>query len=169
MLKPLSAFAALATFAVAAALAEPQVTPSPAAQAQQQTPQSVDTMTCDQMASEMMGAGQRMNSQLDPQFGVEANAMQQDAQQKQREAMQQVTNPACYIPFLGMACAAQQQQQQQQAQADAPRQQARMQAQMNRLNNSMAGIDQSRMQAMSARFQQMNCQAQMQQSGQAPH
>jgi hypothetical protein len=168
MLKPLSAFAALAVLAAAGAIAEPQVTPPPA-QVQQTTLPAVDAMTCDQITAEMTTSGQQMHRQLDPQFGVEANAMAQEAQEKQRQAQQQAMNPACFIPFVGMACAAQQQQQAQQAQADAPRQQARMQAQMDRLNNSMAGIDQNRMQAMSTRFQQMNCQAQMQQSGQAPH
>jgi hypothetical protein len=158
MLKPLSAFAALAIFTTAVALADTHPTAPPAAQAQQQTLPPVDTMTCDQMMAEMTTAGQQMHGQLDPQFGVEANAMAQEAQQKQREAQQQAMNPACFIPFVGMVCAAQQQQQQQQAQADAPRQQARMQAQMDRLNNSMAGIDQQRMMAMSNRFQAQHCQ-----------
>src|SRR5690242_381820 len=107
MLKPLSCFAALAVLVAAAAYAEPHVTPPTAAQPQNQTTlPPVDTMTCDQMSAEMMTAGQQMHSQLDPQFGVEANAMQQEAQQKQREAMQQAANPMCYIPFMGMACAA---------------------------------------------------------------
>lgn len=150
MLKPLSAFAALAVLATAAAFAEPQFT-APAAQTQT-APPPVDTMNCDQMIAEMTTAGQQMHSQLDPQFGVEAEAMANEAQQKQREAQQQAMNPACFIPFVGMACAAQQQHQAQQAQADAPRQQARMQAQMDRVNNSMAGIDQNRMQAMSTRL-----------------
>lgn len=167
MLKPLATFAALAVLTAAAAFADTHVAAPSAAQTQQTLP-PVDSMTCDQMMAEMTSAGQQMHGQLDPQFGVEANAMQQEAQQKQREAMQQAANPVCYIPFLGMTCAAQQQQQQQQAQADAPRQQARMQAQMNRLNNSMAGIDQNRMQAMSSRFEAQHCQAQMQQSAQTP-
>jgi hypothetical protein len=171
MLKPLSAFAALAVLSAAAAFADTHaVTPPPAALgAQQQSLPPVDTMTCDQMSAEMMTAGQQMHGQLDPQFGVEANAMQQETQQKQREAQQQVANPMCYIPFMGMACAAQQQREQQQAQADAPRQQARMQAQMDRLNNSMAGIDQQRMMAMSNRFEAQHCQAPMRQSGQTPN
>jgi hypothetical protein len=157
MLKPLSTFAALATFAVAAAFAEPQVTPPTAAQAQTQTALSpVDTMTCDQMQAEMMVAGQRMNSQLDPQFGVEAQAMHNEAQQKQREAQQQAMNPTCFIPIIGMACAAQQQQH---AQGDAAANQQRMQAQMNRLDASMAGLDQQRLMAISDRFQAQHCQA----------
>lgn len=155
MLKPLSTFAALAVFAAAAAFAEPQSTPS-AAQAQNHTAlPPVDTMTCDQMQAEMTTAGQQMNSQLDPQFGVEAQAMANEAQQKQREAQQQAMNPACFIPFVGMACAAQQQQH---AQQDAVGNQQRMQAQMNRLNASMAGLDQQRLQAIGARFEAQHCQ-----------
>lgn len=161
MLKPLSAFAALAVLAATAALAEPQVTPPIAAQAQNQTAlPPVDTMTCVQMQAEMTTAGQQMNRQLDPQFGVEAQAMSNEAQQKQREAQQQAMNPACFIPFVGMACAAQQQQH---AQQDAAANQQRMQAQMDRVDASMAGLDQQRLQAMSARYESMHCQ------DQAPH
>ena len=161
MLKPLSAFAALAVLAATAALAEPQVSPPVAAQSEAAAPPPVDTMTCDQMLAEMTGAGRQMNSQLDPQFGVDANAMMNEAQQKQRQAQSQAVGMGvmCAIPGLGMACAAAAQQQAAQAQADAPRQQARMQAQMDRLNNSMDGIDQQRMMAMSNRFEAQHCQA----------
>src|SRR5690349_9629654 len=107
MLKPLSAFAALAIFTAAIALADTQPNTASSAPAQQALP-PVDSMTCDQMLAEMTTAGQQMSSHLDPQFGVEANAMAQEAQQKQREAQQQAMNPACFIPFVGMACAAQQ-------------------------------------------------------------
>jgi hypothetical protein len=156
MLKPLSALAALAVLGVAAAFAEPQVTPPLAAQAET-APPSVDTMSCEQMQAEMVVAGQRMRSQLDPQFGVEANAMAQEAQQKQHQAAQQAMNPTCFIPIIGMACAAQQQQQAQQSQQDAAANQQRMQAQMDRLNSSMNGIDQDRMRAINNRFVQMRC------------
>ncbi len=161
MLKPLSAFAALATFVAAAAFAEPQVTPPTAAQVQNQTQlPPVDTMTCAQMQAEMTTAGQQMNRQLDPQFGVEAQAMSNEVQEKQRQAQQQAMNPACFIPILGMACAAQQQQH---AQQDTVANQQRVQAQMDRLDASMAGLDQERLQAMSTRYESMRCQ------DQAPH
>ena len=172
MLKPLSAFAALAVIAATAALAEPQVTPPTAAQAQNQTALApVDTMTCEQMQAEMTTAGQQMHNQLDPQFGVEAQAMAQEAQEKQRQAQQQAMNPTCFIPFVGMVCAAQQQQQAQQSQSQAAANQQRMQAQMDRLNNSMAGLDQQRLQAMSARFEAQHCQTQqgVAPQGVAPH
>ncbi len=167
MLKPLSAFAALALFSAAAAFADTHSpTPAPSAQTHEQALPPVDTMTCDQMTAEMGAAGQQMQAHLDPQFGVEAHAMQQEAQQKEREAVSQAApNPVCFIPFMAMACAAQQQHQAQQSQQEAAANQARTQAQMNRLNNSMAGLDQARLQAINNRYQQMNCQAQAQ-SGQ---
>ena len=169
MLKPLSAFAALLLFSAAAAFADPHATtPAPSADTHSQALPPVDTMSCDQMTAEMGAAGRQMQAHLDPQFGVEANAMQQDAQQKQREAMAQAAapNPVCFIPFMAMACAAQQQHQAQQSTQEAAANQARMQAQMNRLDNSMAGLDQARLQAINNRYQQMNCQAQAQ-SGQS--
>jgi len=161
MLKPLSAFAALAALAATAALAEPQVTPPIAAQAQSAAPlPPVDTMTCDQMIAEMTTAGQQMNSQLDPQFGVEANAMMNEAQQKQRQAQSQAVGMGvmCAIPIVGMACMAGQQQQAAQAQQQTAANQQRMQAQMDRMDASMAGIDQQRMMAMSNRFEAQHCQ-----------
>lgn len=158
MLRSILAGATIALCLVAvSALAQPN---SAGAPTQVQTLPAVDTMTCDQMQAELTTSGMQMHNQLDPQFGVEANAMAQEAQEKQRQAQQQAMNPACFIPFVGMACAAQQQQQAQQAQADAPRQQARMQAQMDRLNNSMSGLDQQRLQALSQRFEAQHCQSQ---------
>ncbi len=162
MLKPLSAFAALAVLAATAALAEPQVTPPIAAQAQNQTAlPPVDTMTCEQMQAEMTSAGQQMSSQLDPQFGVEAQAMADEAQEKQRQAQSQAMGMGvmCAIPIVGMACMAGQQQQAAQAQQQAAANRQRMQAQMDRLDASMAGIDQQRMMAMSNRFEAQHCQA----------
>src|SRR5215831_1318700 len=144
MLKPLSAFAALALFGAAAALADTHsTTPAPSAQTHEQALPPVDTMTCDQMSAEMGAAGRQMQAHLDPQFGVEAHAMQQDAQQKEREAMSQAAapNPVCFIPFMAMACAAQQQHQAQQSPQEAAANRGRVQAQMDRLNNSMAGLD----------------------------
>ena len=170
MLKSLSAFAALAVLAATVALAEPQVSPPIAAQSEAAAPPPVDTMTCDQMLAEMTGAGRQMNSQLDPQFGVEAQAMAQEAQQKQRQAQSQAMGMGvmCAIPIVGMACMAGQQQQAAQAQQQTAANQQRMQAQMDRLDASMAGIDQNRMMAMSNRFEAQHCQSPMQQSGQMP-
>ena len=39
--------------------------------AQTEAPPAVDTMTCEQLAAELTVAGQRMNSQLDPEFATE--------------------------------------------------------------------------------------------------
>jgi hypothetical protein len=170
MHKPLIACAAFAMCLAAAALAQTQ--PAPVSPSQQgAAPPPVETMDCQQMAAEMTSAGQTTNSHLDPQFGIEANAMMTEAQQKQREAQQQAAGMTitCMIPGMAMACAAQQQQQAAQGQRDAAANQARMQAQMDRLNASMAGLDQARLQAMSSRFEAMHCQDQMQGAQQGQH
>lgn len=163
MLKHVVAVSIIALCCATAAMARPNDQPatnaaSAAAAAQTQTNlPPVDTMTCDQMQAEMTTSGQTMQRQLDPQFGVEAQAMHDEAQQRQREAAAQapVNALACLIPF---ACAAVQQHQQQVSQAEAARNQARMQAQMDRLHASMNGLDQDRMQAISTRWQSLHCQ-----------
>jgi hypothetical protein len=128
--------------------------------AQEGWPPPVETMTCDQMTAEMMVAGQQMNSQLDPEFAREAQAMHDEAQSGQRQgvAVGVGTGIACSIPGVGMACMAAQQAQAVNAgrQAEANRQ--RHAAQVDRLNNSMAGLDQQRLMAVSQRFEQLGCQ-----------
>lgn len=157
MLKPLLAATLFAGCFVASAIAQDTTTPAPDAAPLP----AVDTLTCEQMQAEMMTAGQRMNSQLDPQFGVEAQAMANDAQQRQRSAMTQGMGMSalCMIPGAGAACMAAQQAQIQQAQRDAAANQGRMQAQMDRLDASMEGIDQQRMMAISDRWESQHCQA----------
>ena len=131
---------------------------APAANTAQANLPPVDNMTCDQMQAEMTTDGQVMSHQLDPQLGVDARAQYNEAMQKEREINQQAPANAlaCMIPFM---CAAAQHQQQQQAQADAAQNQARAQTQMNRLNASMNGLDQARMQAINNRWQAQHCQA----------
>lgn len=97
---------------------------------------AVQSMTCEQMLAEITTAGRTMNSQMDPQFAAEAQAMQQEAQRR--------------TPQPGDAS--------QNVQANM----ARLNAQMNRLNNATAGIDMARMQAMNERFESQNCGAQVQ-------
>lgn len=163
MFKHLAVVSAVALCCTAAALAQtnPQASDSlPPPSATQASVPPVDTMTCDQMQAEMTGSGQTMSHQLDPQFGVEAQAMRNDAEEKQREAQQQIAQApanalACMIPFM---CHVTQQHQQQVSQEEAARNQARMQAQMGRLNNSMTGLDQGRMQAIMNRWQAQHCQ-----------
>lgn len=122
----------------------------------------VEEMNCDQMTAEMMVAGQQMNSQLDPEFAREAQAMQQEAQAGQQRpsiAAGVGMGIACSIPGIGMACMTAQQAQAANAARDAEQNQARMDAQVDRLNSSMAGLDQNRLMAMSDRYEAMRCQA----------
>jgi hypothetical protein len=117
-------------------------------------------MDCDQMLAELTVAGQRMNAQLDPEFASEAQAMHEEAQQGQGNAMAQGvgTSIACSIPGLGMACMAAAQAQAARAQQQQQQHMQRMDAQMDRLNASMEGIDQERMMALTDRYERMNCQ-----------
>lgn len=131
------------------------------ADAQEGWPPPVETMTCDQMTAEMMTAGQTMNSQLDPEFAREAQAMHDEAQGSQRQSVAAAvgTGIACSIPGVGMACMAAQQAQTANAAREAEANRQRMDAQVGRLNDSMAGLDQNRLMAMSQRYEQMGCQA----------
>lgn len=147
MLKPL--LSAAATFVCLAAGAVAQEPPPP-----------VESMDCAQMQAELMVAGQQMNAQLDPEFAREAQAMSDEAQQASRPSMATGIGAgiACSIPGVGMACMAAAQAQAQQAQQDAAQNQARMDAQMDRLNASMAGLDQERLAALSQRFEEQRCE-----------
>ena len=124
MLKTILVSAAFAIGVAAAAAQEPAAPPA------------VESMNCQQMLAEMTTAGQRMNSQLDPQFGVEANAMMQEAQRRTPQPGDQRQNAEANI--------------------------ARMNAQAGRMNNAMAGIDTARMQTLNERFESQNCPAQVQ-------
>jgi hypothetical protein len=134
------------------------------ADAQDGTLPPVESMDCAQMQAELTVAGQQMNAQMDPEFAVEAQRMHNEAQANQSNAiaMGVGTGIACSIPGVGMACMAAQQTQIANAQRQAAENQARMDAQMDRLDASMAGIDQQRMMALTDRYEQQNCQAQAQ-------
>lgn len=123
---------------------------------------AVDTMTCEQMQAELMVAGQQMSAQLDPEFASEAQAMHDEAQQATQTrpniAAGIGTGLACSLPGVGMACMAGQVAQAQQAQQDAAANHARMAAQTERLQQSMAGLDQNRLMQVSDRFEQQGCQ-----------
>ena len=43
---------------------------------------AVQSMTCEQMLAEITTAGRTMNSQMDPQFAAEAQAMYQESQRR---------------------------------------------------------------------------------------
>jgi hypothetical protein len=110
---------------------------SASALAQEATaPPAVETMTCEQMIAEMSVAGQQMNAQLDPEFAREAQAMHDQAQGGAQSAPQ------------GRAAQA----------AAAEQNRARMGAQAQRVQDSMAGLDQNRLMAMATRFEQLGCQ-----------
>lgn len=104
--------------------------------AQDAAPPPVESMTCEQMMAELTVAGQQMNAQLDPEFAREAQAMHNEAQQASSGQGQAQPN----------------------TQAQVDENHARVNAQMNRLNASMAGIDQQRMMAVAERFEQQNCE-----------
>jgi hypothetical protein len=153
-MKALLATTAFAISFTAAALAQ-DAAPS--------APPPVESMNCEQMQAELMVAGQTMNAQMDPEFATEAQAMQDEMQEAQNRAAGSVAagigmGLACSIPGVGMACMAAQQAQMANAQRDAAANQARMDAQMDRLNQSMAGLDQQRLTAISQRFEEQRCQ-----------
>lgn len=129
--------------------------------AQAPTPPPVESMNCDAMLAEMTVAGQQMNAQLDPEFATEAESMANDRNERQRSAMAAAIAPnlACMVPGLGMACMAAQQAQIEQAQEGMAENRARTDAQADRLNDSMAGLDQQRLMAMAQRFEDEDCEA----------
>jgi len=139
---------------------------SAAAVAQDETqgaPPPVESMTCEQMQAELIVAGERMNAQMDPEFAAEAQAMQQELEEARRRAAGSVAagvgmGLACSIPGVGAACMAGQMAQAAQAQRQAAENQTRVQAQHERLQQSMTGLDQQRLMALSQRYEQQGCQ-----------
>lgn len=161
MLKPILAASALVLCLVVSA---PAQSPPPDAEAMMAAASrtgadlpAVDSMSCDQMMRELMADGQTMNSQMDPEFGTEAQAMMGEMQSAQRQAMGQMA--LCMIPGMGMVCALGSAANAGQAQQQ---HMAREQAQVDRLNDSMSGLDQERMMSVSHRFEEQHCQDQMQ-------
>lgn len=148
----LFAAAALAVCLVASASANAAPAGTTAA-APAAPPPPVESMDCDAMLAEMTAAGQKMSSQMDPEFAAEAQAMAKDAQAGAGKAMAAAFNPLCMIPGLGMLCAFQPTS----GQEDVEKNIARMEAQMARMEKAMEGLDVERLQAMSARFQAQEC------------
>lgn len=125
-----------------------------------QTLPPVETMTCDQMNAEMITAGMQMNSQLDTEGLIAENdAMQEEAERRRREqtSMSLGTGIACSIPGLGAACTAASMAQASRAAEGVDEQHARMDRQIGRVNDFMAGLDQNRLMAMYQRHEQMQC------------
>jgi hypothetical protein len=150
MLKYLVAVAAFT--AMCATPADAQTEPAPLL--------AVESMTCDQMNAEMMTAGMQMNSQIDTEgLLAENQAMQEEAERRRREQMSMGLGVGltCAIPGLGAACTAASMAQASRAAEGVDEQHARMDRQIGRMNDSMAGLDQNRLMAMSERHQQMQC------------
>jgi hypothetical protein len=121
---------------------------------------AVETMTCDQMLAEMTVAGQQMNARLDPEFAREAQAMADQAQGPSTGAVVGGVGQAimCSLPGIGLFCAITSQATSM-GQAGATEENiARMQAQMDRLQKAMEGLDMVRMQTMAERFEAQKCE-----------
>ena len=121
----------------------------------------VETLTCDQMSAELVTAGQRMSSQLDPSFAENVQSMQDDASRRRGAGIGSVIGMTamCAVPGLGMACAAVQQAQMANMGAQAAENRERMGAMVGQLSDSTEGVDLQRMDAISTRWTQENCQA----------
>lgn len=100
-------------------------------------PPPVETMTCEQMVVELTGAGQTMTAQLDPEFATEAQAMHDEAQAGAGGGRQPNRSEAA---------------------AQVESNHARIRAQEQRLQASMAGLDQQRLMALAARFEDLGCE-----------
>ena len=120
----------------------------------------VESMNCDQMMAELVVAGQKMNSQMDPEFAREAQAMMDEAQAGPSTGAMVggvAMGVACSIPGIGMFCMAAQQTQAMTQDAQAEQNIERMMAQAERMEKAMEGIDMDRMQALSERFEAQAC------------
>ena len=119
----------------------------------------VDTMNCDQMRLELVDAGAKMKSQLDPAFGKEAEAMMAEAQGSPGAmATGMGMSIACSVPGIDMFCMTAQYAQGMAQAGQATQNMERMQAQMERMQRAMEGIDVERMEALSQRFEQQKCE-----------
>jgi len=119
---------------------------------------AVETMTCDQMIAEMTVAGQKMNSQMDPEFAREAQAMaDQAASAGSAGSMMGGMGSAiaCSLPGVGLICGFGAMMS---TSAPSGEHMERMQAQMERLQKAMEGLDMARLETMSTRFEAQKCQ-----------
>lgn len=116
---------------------------------------AVDSMTCSEMTAELVAAGQKMASQMDPEFAKEAQAMMDEAQAKGAGAADIGMGAMCAIPGLGMMCMMGQMAN---AGGVSEERMQRMQAQMERLEKAMEGLDVERLTVLSQRFDEMKCE-----------
>lgn len=122
-------------------------------------PSPVDSMNCDQMMAELTAAGQQMSARLDPEFAREAQAMYNESQAGAAGAVATGVGMglACMIPGVGMLCAIGQQAQMAGMQGKTQENIERMQAQMARMQEAMAGLDMERLEQLSTRFESEKC------------
>jgi hypothetical protein len=137
------------------------------------TLQPVEEITCEQMYSELMVAGQQMNAQLDPNFATNAQAMQDQINTAQRGmagsmAMGIGQGIMCSIPGIGMACGAMMQAQMANQMRQGQEQQAQMDEMMAQMDAATEGIDMARMQAVNERWESEQCQAPAEAMPQSP-
>ncbi len=121
----------------------------------------VQSMDCAAMTAEMTAAGAQMHGQFDQEgFAADQAALDADMARRRREAAASagVATAACVIPGMGIPCMAMQQAQVARAQEGMQERQELQQRQHDRIQQSMAGIDQNRMMAMSHRFEALGCQ-----------
>lgn len=124
----------------------------------------VETMTCEQMAPELMAAGQQMSAQLDPSFAGNVQSYHDDVQRRQAGAMASGvatgigTGLMCSIPGIGMACGAMMQAQMANQMRQAQVDQQRMDVILGQVNESTQGLDLARMQALSERWEAQGCE-----------
>jgi hypothetical protein len=121
---------------------------------------AVETMTCDQMLAELTVAGQKMNAQLGPEFAREAQAMADQAQGPSTGAVVGGVGQAiaCSIPGVSLICGIGAQMGAMSQQGASEEHMARLQAQMERMQKAMEGLDMERLQVMSERFEAQKCQ-----------
>lgn len=126
---------------------------------------AVSSLNCEQMQAEMMVAGQQMNQHMDPNLGGDIQAMQADAQQRMQAAQMGMMGAGlmCAVPGLGMACTAAMNAQAAAQMAHADEDRARQDAVIASMQNSIAGIDQDRMTAISNRWESEHCEMSQQQ------
>jgi hypothetical protein len=123
------------------------------------TPPPVDAMNCDQMRLELVDAGAKMKSQLDPAFAKEAEAMRAEMQASPGAmAVGTGMSIACSVPGIDMFCMTAQYAQGMAQAGQATQNLERMQAQVERIQRAMEGIDIERMEALSQRFEQQKCE-----------
>ena len=129
----------------------------------QVAPLPVEQMTCDQLYAEMAQAGMRMAGQMDPSFAANAQALynraNDPAARAQAFADQSAVTAACGIqmPVANPFCTAMQQQQDVRAAAQTQQNLADINRLGAQVQQSMAGIDLARMDAIERRTQALKC------------